>query len=54
VDDVIIARALHVRAVVIWIGGVAMATTVMLPALRSDLGANWLQTFHAVEHHFAW
>ena len=30
-DDIILARALHVLAVVIWIGGVAMATTVVLP-----------------------
>jgi uncharacterized membrane protein len=29
-----IARALHVLAVVLWIGGVAMVTTVLLPALR--------------------
>ena len=34
-NDVIIARALHVLAVVIWIGGVSMATTVALPAVRS-------------------
>ena len=27
-DDVVIARALHVLAVVIWIGGVAMVTMV--------------------------
>ena len=54
-DDVVIARALHALAVVVWIGGVAMATTVMLPAIRSgELGANWLQIFHAVEHRFAW
>ena len=43
-DDVIIARALHVLFVVIWIGGVSMATTVALPAVRrGDLGANWLR-----------
>lgn len=54
-DDIVVARALHVLAVVIWIGGVAMATTVMLPAVRrGELGANWLQAFHAVEHRFAW
>ena len=29
-----IARALHVLAVVLWIGGVAMVTTVPLPAAR--------------------
>ncbi len=30
---VIIARVLHVVAVVIWIGGVSMATTVIVPAV---------------------
>ena len=45
-DDLIIARALHVLAVVIWIGGVAMATTVVLPAVRrGDLGADRLRRF---------
>lgn len=39
-DDVVIARALHVLAVVIWIGGVAIATTIVLPAVRrGELGA---------------
>jgi uncharacterized membrane protein len=32
--DVIIARALHVLGVVIWIGGVWMVTAVVLPGLR--------------------
>ena len=54
-DDVVIARALHVLFVVIWIGGVSMATTVALPAVRrGDLGANWLEAFQAIEHRFAW
>lgn len=53
--DVIIARALHVLAVVIWIGGVSMATTVALPGiLHGDLGKDRLQTFEAFEHRFAW
>jgi uncharacterized membrane protein len=48
-DDVIIARALHVLGVVIWIGGVAMVTMVVLPALRrGDLGTNRLQVFEAI------
>jgi len=34
-DDVTIARALHVLAVVLWIGGVAFVTTVLLPAVRN-------------------
>jgi len=33
-DDVTIARALHVVFVVVWIGGVAFVTTVLLPAAR--------------------
>ncbi len=53
-DDVIIARALHVLAVVIWIGGVAMVTMIVLPALRrGDLAANRLQIFEAFEGRFA-
>jgi uncharacterized membrane protein len=38
VDDVTLARALHVLLVVLWIGGVAFVTTVFLPAVR-DLQA---------------
>jgi hypothetical protein len=54
-DDVIAARALHVLAVVIWIGGVSMATTVTLPAVRrGDLGTDRFQAFQAIEHRFAW
>src|SRR3546814_10776281 len=54
-DDLAFARALHVLAVVIWIGGIAMATPVALPAVRrGDLGADRLRAFHAIEHHFVW
>ena len=54
-DDVVIARALHVLAVVIWIGGVSMVTTVALPAIRrSALGGDWLQALSAIEYRFAW
>jgi uncharacterized membrane protein len=31
-DDVTIALGLHVLAIVLWIGGVAMVPTVLLPA----------------------
>jgi len=34
VDDVTIARGVHVLSVVLWIGGVAFVTTVLLPAVR--------------------
>jgi uncharacterized membrane protein len=55
VDSVVIARALHVLGVVIWIGGVAMVTTVALPAVRrGDLGADRLKAFQAIEHRFVW
>jgi hypothetical protein len=49
VDDLAVARALHVLAVVIWIGGVATVTMVVLPSVRcGDLGPNRLQTFEAI------
>jgi uncharacterized membrane protein len=52
-DDVTVARALHVLAVVHWIGGVAMVTLVILPALsRLDLPARSLDLFEAVEGRF--
>ncbi|HZL58816.1 MAG TPA: hypothetical protein VFC38_03880 [Stellaceae bacterium] len=54
-DGVVIARGLHVIAVVIWIGGVAMATTVALPAIRrGDLGADRFRAFQAIERRFVW
>jgi uncharacterized membrane protein len=53
--DVIIARALHVLGVVVWIGGVSMVTTVALPAVRrGDFGPDLLKAFDAVEHRFVW
>ncbi|WIM10067.1 hypothetical protein [Enhydrobacter sp.] len=53
--DVIFARALHVLAVVIWIGGVSMATTAMLPAVRRGLlGSDRLKAFQAIERRFVW
>src|ERR1700730_12451365 len=54
-DDVAIARALHVLAVVVWIGGVAMVTMVVLPAVRrGDVGPNRLVVFEAIERRFVW
>lgn len=54
-DELALARALHVVGVVIWIGGVAMVTLVMLPALRQDSGQiNRLRTFETLERRFAW
>jgi len=53
--DVIAARALHVLAIVIWIGGVSLVTTVALPAIRKgELGADRVQALHAFERRFVW
>jgi uncharacterized membrane protein len=54
-NDIIIARTLHVLVVFIWIGGVAMATAVALPAVqRGDLGADRLSASQAIERRFIW
>ena len=49
-DSVFVARALHVLAVVVWIGGVAMVTLVVLPAARA---ARDPALFERVERRFA-
>lgn len=52
-DDLTIARALHVLAVVHWIGGVSMVTAVILPALRHrGEAAERLTLFEAIEGRF--
>ena len=54
-DDLALARALHVLGVVVWIGGVAMVTAVVLPAIRRrELGADQLGAFKAIEGRFTW
>lgn len=51
----ILARVLHVVAVVIWIGGVSMVTAVVLPAVRSGaLGSDRRRAFRAIERRFVW
>lgn len=48
------ARALHVLAVIVWIGGVAMVTWVILPAVkRFSSKEKQIQTFEAIEGRFA-
>ncbi len=50
----VLARALHVLGVVMWIGGVAFVTTVLLPALRQlDDPAGRLAAFERLEGRFA-
>lgn len=52
--EVVLARALHVLAVVLWIGGVGMVTTVLLPSIRRSWPAEQrFQAFHALEQRFA-
>jgi uncharacterized membrane protein len=54
VDDLAIARALHVLAVVHWIGGVSMVTLVLLPGLlRNVPPAQRLELFEMIEGRFA-
>ncbi|OYW55561.1 MAG: hypothetical protein B7Y80_17335 [Hyphomicrobium sp. 32-62-53] len=52
-DDIAIARALHVLAIVHWIGGVSMVTLVLLPSLmRSVPAADRLALFERIEGRF--
>lgn len=54
-DDLMLARALHVLGVVVWIGGLSMVTTVALPAIRRGaLGEDWPKAFAAIERRFVW
>ena len=48
-----LARALHVIGVVFWIGGVAMVTTVLLPAVTAARGPHAIELFERLEHRFA-
>jgi len=52
-DDVAVARALHVLAIVVWIGGVSMVTTVLLPMVRGLDAPDRVRTFEAVERRFS-
>jgi len=52
--DVSVALAIHLLAIVVWIGGVAMVTTTLLPAVRDlKLPQERLTLFSAVERRFA-
>ena len=49
----IFARALHIAAIVFWIGGVAFVTTVLIPALKNIPEANdRLELFEKLEGKF--
>ena len=54
-DDLVLARAIHVIAVLFWIGGVGFVTWVVMPALRaSERPVERLARFHQIEGRFAW
>ena len=49
-----LARVIHVLAVVLWIGGVAMVTTVILPAVRRMKSKeDKIDTFEKIEGRFS-
>ena len=53
-EYVVLARAVHVLALVHWIGGVAIVTTIVLPAARKSPSApEAIAAFERFEHRFA-
>jgi uncharacterized membrane protein len=53
-EYITLARVIHVVAVVFWIGGVAMVTTVILPAVkRMTSKESQIQTFEQLESRFS-
>lgn len=53
--DIILSRALHVLGVVLWIGGLGLATLVLIPAIRANaFGPQGRAVFHAIESRFIW
>ncbi len=53
-EDYVFARVLHVIAVVLWIGGVAMVTTVIIPAVKKmKAKEDQIKTFEQIEGRFA-
>lgn len=54
-DDFVLARVVHVVSVVLWIGGVAFVTLVLLPGLKRLQPANQrIAMFQRLEGSFAW
>jgi len=54
-EDFAFARALHVLAVVLWIGGMAFVTLVVTPAVRADHPPEErMLRFHRFERRFVW
>jgi putative copper export protein len=54
VDDLFLARALHVAAVAAWFGGLWFVTLVVLPTIgRHEAPQNRVRAFHRIEGRFA-
>jgi uncharacterized membrane protein len=54
IDDLALARAIHVLALVHWIGGMAVVTTIILPRAHALLDAKEaVAAFEAFERRFA-
>lgn len=53
-DEFVLARVVHVLGVVLWIGGVAMVTTVLFPAVaRMKSAEERVEFFEHIESRFA-
>jgi uncharacterized membrane protein len=53
-DDIVVARVLHILAVAHWIGGVALVTTGILPAVaRLSDPPRRIEMFEAIEENFS-
>ena len=48
-----LARAIHILAIVVWIGGVSLVTTALLPAMKQKPSQQWIRDFDKVERRFA-
>ena len=53
-NDLTIARAIHILSIIIWIGGVGFVTAVLIPTIRhSAHEKQQLLIFHAIENRFS-
>ncbi len=53
-DQFVLARVIHILAVVFWIGGVAFVTTVLIPAIKILPQEDRLPLFERLEGRFAY
>jgi len=53
IDWGIVARAVHIAAIVVWIGGVWLVTMVLLPGMKQKPSDDWIREFNVIERRFA-